>query len=442
VTLFQPIIEGLSEMIEQFNAASLAAGSFLGTWKLLLSQSAQTLADPGAKLNDLRKQLDALDAQAKKPGYGIGTRLGSQLGRERADLQKEIDFLKDIQRQRALAGAGNPYSNEGRGALVTPPRIDKSGAARKEEIDAQTEALARFVAELENEATKLEDITVKEKLLRFLRANPNVDTAAVRSVLAYEEQILDLRQRAVAAKKEDEEIEKKILGILKSNDEQLDRFSGRADEALKIALRARLEARIAAGELFSDDEMKKMVDGISKIGQEVEKVNDEAKSLALTFASSIGQFIEDPKQGNFFKALGKDIEKLIVQLLIVKPLAESLEKIFSGAFGDTGKKGGGSAGGAIWSSIFSFFGGFFADGGTLGRGQWGIAGERGPELIYGGTSGMSVMPAGAGGATTVNVYIDAAADRARVASMVQAGVQAGLARSADSRARGGSGVRS
>lgn len=35
---------------------------------------------------------------------------------------------------------------------------------------------------------------------------------------------------------------------------------------------------------------------------------------------------------------------------------------------------------------------FHADGGFLGAGQWGIAGERGPELIYGGQSGMSIMP--------------------------------------------------
>lgn len=35
---------------------------------------------------------------------------------------------------------------------------------------------------------------------------------------------------------------------------------------------------------------------------------------------------------------------------------------------------------------------FFAEGGFLGAGQWGIAGERGPELIYGGNSGMSIMP--------------------------------------------------
>lgn len=35
---------------------------------------------------------------------------------------------------------------------------------------------------------------------------------------------------------------------------------------------------------------------------------------------------------------------------------------------------------------------FFAQGGFLGAGQWGIAGERGPELIYGGQSGMSIIP--------------------------------------------------
>lgn len=57
------------------------------------------------------------------------------------------------------------------------------------------------------------------------------------------------------------------------------------------------------------------------------------------------------------------------------------------------------------------FGGMFASGGTLPPGEWGIAGEEGPELIRGGRTGMTVAPlawagagAGAGGGNiTMNV---------------------------------------
>jgi hypothetical protein len=48
------------------------------------------------------------------------------------------------------------------------------------------------------------------------------------------------------------------------------------------------------------------------------------------------------------------------------------------------------------------FGGFFATGGTLGRGRWGIAGENGPELISG---PATITPMGA--STTVVYNINA-----------------------------------
>lgn len=43
----------------------------------------------------------------------------------------------------------------------------------------------------------------------------------------------------------------------------------------------------------------------------------------------------------------------------------------------------GGGGGGFWSSLLGSFGGFFADGGKLGAGRWGIAGEDGPEIVHG-----------------------------------------------------------
>lgn len=51
---------------------------------------------------------------------------------------------------------------------------------------------------------------------------------------------------------------------------------------------------------------------------------------------------------------------------------------------------------------------FFAGGGFLGAGQWGIAGERGPELIYGGNSGMSIIPRGVHGGPSFGANIGSA----------------------------------
>lgn len=73
-------------------------------------------------------------------------------------------------------------------------------------------------------------------------------------------------------------------------------------------------------------------------------------------------------------------------------------QLFSGLnFG--GSNFAGQAAGAVgpfqqtnfFSSIGDLFSGFFADGGTIPAGQWGIAGERGPEII---TGPATVTPAG------------------------------------------------
>jgi hypothetical protein len=49
--------------------------------------------------------------------------------------------------------------------------------------------------------------------------------------------------------------------------------------------------------------------------------------------------------------------------------------------------------GGFLSSLFSGFAGLFADGGNIPAGQWGIAGERGPEIITGPASVIPVGPA-------------------------------------------------
>lgn len=48
-----------------------------------------------------------------------------------------------------------------------------------------------------------------------------------------------------------------------------------------------------------------------------------------------------------------------------------------------GGAGGGQGGAGLLGGLFSLFGGFFDEGGSLGAGKWGVAGERGPEIIKG-----------------------------------------------------------
>ena len=76
--------------------------------------------------------------------------------------------------------------------------------------------------------------------------------------------------------------------------------------------------------------------------------------------------------------------------------------------------GGGGGGGGF--DIGGLFDGFFADGGQIKAGHWGIAGENGPEPVFGGMTGATVVPNKGNGGNTY--YIDAkGADQSAIAAL-------------------------
>lgn len=93
--------------------------------------------------------------------------------------------------------------------------------------------------------------------------------------------------------------------------------------------------------------------------------------------------------------------------------------------GDSRNPGEGGWLGTILRGLGRSFGGGFAEGGQLGPGQWGIAGENGPEPIYGGRTGMTIYPASeSGGAALVqNFTIDARGADAGVEARIRIAVQ-------------------
>lgn len=74
----------------------------------------------------------------------------------------------------------------------------------------------------------------------------------------------------------------------------------------------------------------------------------------------------------------------------------------------------GQTSGGVSGFLSNLFGGFFANGGTLGAGKFGIVGERGPELISG---PATITPITAGGNVTYNINaVDAMSFKALIAS--------------------------
>jgi lambda family phage tail tape measure protein len=87
-------------------------------------------------------------------------------------------------------------------------------------------------------------------------------------------------------------------------------------------------------------------------------------------------------------------------------IVDSIGSIFSG--------GGGGGGGGFFSGLTDLFGGFFANGGMLGAGKFGVAGENGPELISG---PASISPMGGTTNVTYNINaVDAMSFKAMIAA--------------------------
>lgn len=155
-----------------------------------------------------------------------------------------------------------------------------------------------------------------------------------------------------------------------------------------------------------DDRLRESILGQAREQKKAsEQASRDARELGLTFVSAFEEAIGGGKGlRDILKGLESDLLRVGTRQLVTRPLLDWFQK----QIGGTGDSGGvdinklvGSASGGI-SSLFSsassgissLFSGFFADGGTVAPGRWGWAGENGPEPVYGGMTGATVMPAG------------------------------------------------
>ena len=143
-------------------------------------------------------------------------------------------------------------------------------------------------------------------------------------------------------------------------------------------------------------------------------IGDEFDDLGKTMEGTVADALDGisgrfDSFGDFAKGFLSDLNRQLLQFAL-KDLGITGEggiigQIFNGIGGLFGGSGGGGGGfGNLLSSVGSFFGGFFADGGTLKAGKFGVVGENGPELAFAGSQPMQIMP-NAGAPVTVNMNI-------------------------------------
>lgn len=133
-----------------------------------------------------------------------------------------------------------------------------------------------------------------------------------------------------------------------------------------------IDSIYGAGEAFSEM-YARMSEGIP----ETNLFSEALASLSSTISDSLGYAIEGLISGTMslkdaFKSMVSSISQQLSQLAaqLIKSSIMRVLSMFAGSMG------GFTVGGMS-------FGGFYADGGNLGSGKWGIAGEAGPEIVTG-----------------------------------------------------------
>jgi hypothetical protein len=95
-------------------------------------------------------------------------------------------------------------------------------------------------------------------------------------------------------------------------------------------------------------------------------------------------------------------------------LTTGLGDFFSGFTGPQQLGGPQDSGGGIFDSLAGLFDGFFAGGGQIGAGKFGVVGENGPELVSG---PANVSPMGGGSNVTFNINaVDAQSFKSMIAA--------------------------
>lgn len=105
------------------------------------------------------------------------------------------------------------------------------------------------------------------------------------------------------------------------------------------------------------------------------RINEAFKSFTDSLSSDLSDMVTTGKFD--FQTLLSDFSKL-GENLFVKPLMDQLTNVLGG----------------FLKSLLSSFAGGFAGGGWMPPGSWGVVGEQGPEIAYGGAHGMHITPNG------------------------------------------------
>lgn len=167
-----------------------------------------------------------------------------------------------------------------------------------------------------------------------------------------------------------------------------------------IKARQDLEDTLAAGiKEGVGDTLDDTSDSLDQLGERFFGLKDEmsvfADEAARNMQDAFADFLFDPFEDGI-RGMAKGFIDTIRRMVAEAAAAKVFETLF--------KTNSTSSGGNFLTTVLgALFGGGKASGGPLQQGKWYVAGEKGPEPIWGGGPGAYAMGYGGGGAPSVNI---------------------------------------
>lgn len=328
---------------------------------------------PAGELQDLDNKLKGLAQTRNELLSGARTLEGGLITDQRLQTaQAYADALANVEKE---MNAINDQLNESRSNSKTPLVEVTVSPALLESYQKNKKLLDDIAKETQKRNDEV-DAATAELQKQFAQRYAAMDTLTMTSV-----------ERQIAAFNDREQAIKSLLDAGLINETQAaNRTAELWDETFKeVVVSARYVPEIT----------KKTMTEVQNIGA------DAARGLQQDFA----EFFFDPINVGFDGLLKSFVDTL--RRMFANAAASDLFNLINGAVKDNSKS---SSLGSLFSSFLSAFGGGKAAGGPLDQGKWYVAGEHGPEPIWGGGAGAfagGYGGMGGGMSVVINSPVDA-----------------------------------
>jgi hypothetical protein len=377
------------------NAGKGAADWLAGLFK---DSPQERIAKLQASVADLQRRL------AENPGDRGLTAYLAKVQKRLAEVQASTSVVPDV------AGAAFLESLPTSGAafkkqLAPAPAVGGATGNGAKEVTSEAE---RYLKTLDNQLQTAQKLTEQEKALQDVRSLKGITNQLA-------DQIIDRAAEIDASKRLQSQLEaekKQVEDLFAAQRAQAEE-GRRVFDATRTPAEAlgseiqRLNKLLEAGAISWDTyaratfDAQDAFDKAQNQGKETAKlIETSAQKAAATVQDTLGSGLYDTLSGNFH-GIGDAFRSLLNRMVADALAAQITQALFGDSAPGKSPVGGGGTDKGWIGKLIGLFAGNFASGGYIPPGQWGMTGERGPEPVFGGRTGVTVRSAQENGGGTM-----------------------------------------